>query len=690
MLISVDNRAAVLTSSLRGDARGTILYTSDAIPKAIGQRRVYLSDAVDLMEKIIDDVMLSSVIVYNRCSFRSVSVDAGSLLLATEGRVEDKANVGWIAFEDGVERQNQKMKVSMLLSMLPEKLGQVPAKSERYVVVADALSLFIAIAIETARLTDGELMYAPYGHCVFLSATSENDIHVIVSDPLGCGWRDMKSMWNTPQNNNPNYWLEVAVKTVSVALFCSPRIKQLHEQFIIAGPKCAFDVVPIPNFDLKVWSLATSSIANVHLARVSVRDMITVTISVDGTSPAVGDWLAIHFTTMSMTRFASPVDGSQLMVGGTMIAPRFETEVAQTPAAKRFCHQINTITRNFDDANGTRTENNPGMVNILHFKNKYHIQGSLDRLALCLSALVVHQHVHVACKRHPFWIKLIKPQPPHVTSENVTGAIEGLSPLTHNAILLLADFRKDGRSYDLWFMGRGETSMEAIHVVKKSTVVGSPEELAAPVFCGLRCPWANARPEAWFAPPNELAFTPWCIYHDSMSSVHLYEEKTVKPVDGASCLTFVPFLTERGSLEDNHWGQREMKAASVDDGGGGGGEQGTGVVHHPLIVAAITSGLMASPAPRARHVIVNKIRKARLIARDVEGEQSFRVRVDASSYNKKGLIEKRDACPSEVALESLAVAKAMDGDSIINGKYVPRRIDPKNMIGHKSMEINLK
>nr|GAV93211.1 envelope and capsid protein [Chionoecetes opilio bacilliform virus] len=72
------------------------------------------------------------------------------------------------------------------------------ALNKRRKIVADALSILIAVAVQIMYVTNGELTYIPDGHCVNIAMSSyqSDNVNLVINDPSGSGWK----MLSPPEN----------------------------------------------------------------------------------------------------------------------------------------------------------------------------------------------------------------------------------------------------------------------------------------------------------------------------------------------------------------------------------------------------------------------------------------------------------------------------------------------------------
>nr|BDV49853.1 MAG: wsv442-like protein [Penaeus semisulcatus pemonivirus] len=675
LLISINNDILLLTSSAidSGDACAHIIYSDLALEVAINERRLAIENNFE--NKDDDEVMneLTPMYVINQIQHElnrsnaifmsqitSVTIDAGSMLFS-KTKAEHSTNNGsggilWLRNRlDPIGLDTYR--ISTVLSMLPKASENVAPGSDRYVVIADVISLLIAIALETARLTKGKLTYIPDGHCLFLAIPQEGlvtrlhgirrDLRLIINDPMGCGWRILGKDPFTAATAagkgmefryRANFWTELATKCVCSAIFRSPSPEQLRDNVVSTG-QCPSKWPILPGITLRVWTNPLTSQIDLAKTRVSAKGCLTVTVTSRETigesySPPIGAWLSGHSATGIESYGTECSTEFSLILGPpgnrVSVEPKFPVHMNSSPISEFTRRRINQ--RRLATLYSSESEENGGMLTInvdVDVDDKRVLV--LEKLSLCFSSLVVHKYMWSAVKRHPSWTKLIRISDSNndLKSQSLCmDILEQISGMTLSPVLLSGGFRRDRLSYEMWMIGKNNKGLQVIRILKKSTANGNANELTIPLFSffsGQECQWQNRATATWSAPGERYIFTPRCLHHSQFSSVHVYDEHGNPPVGfGLSIQSMKRFTStpdnKHNASSKNHWGLiEEVQAGQWNELSQRSYE--SSFLQHPLAIAAITMAITKG-VHESCFLLVNGSRKSRVVDLPIQAPTS--------------------------------------------------------------------
>jgi len=641
------------------------MYSGMALPSAINERRSKIDanfgtmkgdeEAMDeltpmyVMNQIQQELNRSNAIFASQLT--SVVIDAGSLLFSkTRSELSSSSGsggIGWLKNRcDPIELGMYR--VSTVLSMLPKKSENVSAESDRYAVIADVISLLIAIAIETARLTEGKLMYIPDGHCLFLAIYQEGlmtrpysprrDLQLIINDPLGCGWRILgKNPFSAStavrKVSDPryrvNFWTELATKCVCNAIFRSPSPEQLRANVVSTG-QCPSSWPILPGISLRVWTNPLTSQTDLTKTRVSAKGRLTVTLrSTDVLgevySPPIGAWLSGHSSTGIDQYNTEYTTEFSLVLGPpgnrVNVEPKFPVHMESNSISQFTRRQIDQ--RRLATFFSLESEENGGMLTVnAVLPSSTTVDDPrvlvLEKLSLCFSSLMVHKYMWSAVKRHPSWTRLIHMSDGSKGSKSRSlcmDVLEELNGMTLSPIFLYGGFRRDRLSYEIWMIGKSNLGLQAVRILKKSTADGTAKELATPLFSNFssqECQWQNRATATWSAPGERYIFTPRCLHHTQFSSIHMYDEHGKPPAGFELLLRFTsPPKIKLNDSSENHWGLlEEVEAGQWIELSQRPYE--SPFLQHPLATAAVTMAITRG-VHESCYLLVNGSRKSRIV-----------------------------------------------------------------------------
>nr|BDW09898.1 MAG: wsv442-like protein [Marsupenaeus japonicus pemonivirus] len=664
LLISISDGAFLLTSSTSdygGDACAHVLYSGSALPSALDGKRSAIENVFGLemtpmsvMTQIQEELVRSNAIFISH-QISSVTIDAGSILFGQGGDRDHDGGVGWLRGNcDPVGLES--CRVTTLLSMLPKQTEteKVASASDRHVVIADVISLLIAVAIETARLTKGKLMYVPDGHCLFLAIRQEEletyphgsrrFLRLVISDPMGCGWRILgkdpfaasAALGKAPMDlrYRVNFWIELATKCVCTAVFRSPAPEQLRVSTVSTG-QCPSKWSIIPDITLRVWTTPLASQTDLAKTRVSAEGRLTVTVtsSTEGFgqiySPPIGAWLSgPSSTVIGQQHDAESGAEFNLTLGPPgnrlSVEPKFPMLVKRKRISRFTKRRLNQ--RRLAAFYSPESEENGGMLTV-SAKASTSVDGPdvsiLEKLSLCLSSLMVHKYMWSAVKRHPSWTTELfqkydasaDPKSPSLAMD----MLEGLDGMALSPVFLSGGFRRERLSYEMWMIGKGDSGLRVLRITKKSTADGNVKELTVPIFStsSLDCLWRNRTTATWSAPGGRYVFTPRCLHHTRHSSVHVYDEHGGPPAGFklSRPVKRYPRPEETTSLivkdSQSHWSLAE----DVQVGRWielNRGSHDSILMRHPLAAAAVTMAITGGRRESC-YILVDKSRKSRIV-----------------------------------------------------------------------------